>query len=196
MNVWRFKNLGCVLALTLFRKFFSLPLVFAFGSSPESVYLQTRADGKLFEENATGGRCSTSIPHRIRPPKADGSALTACNEFALTISIQKTNIMGQDVGIPPHTSVNNKTLDCVNTLTYLMSTVSSNLSLGMELSTRLTRAAAMTARLSKRVWYHKNLTVLTKLQVFQTCIISTLLHGSETWTPYTRQDKHLNNSHL
>ncbi|XP_038074903.1 uncharacterized protein LOC119742800 [Patiria miniata] len=75
----------------------------------------------------------------------------ACKEFALTISIKKTHVMGQEVENTPSISIDNKTLDCVGTFTYLGSTVSSNLSLDAELSTRLAMAARV-ARLAKRVW--------------------------------------------
>ena len=100
----------------------------------------------------------------------------ACKEFALTISIKKTNVMCQEVETPP--SINNKTLNCVNIFTYLGSTISSDLSLNAELSIRLVKpAAAVMAKLSKRVWSNKNLTVPTNLQVYQACVISTLLYG-------------------
>ena len=52
------------------------------------------------------------------------------------------------------------------------------------------------ARLSKRVWSINQLTSNTKLQVYQTCIISTLLYGSESWTTYARQENRLEMFHL
>ncbi|XP_038062349.1 uncharacterized protein LOC119732818 [Patiria miniata] len=203
---------GCVLAPTLFGIFFSLLLSFAFGSSPEGVYLPSRADGKLF--NLARLRSKTKVTSVLLREMlfADDASLAshtetglqqlvdrlsyACKEFALTISIKKTHVMGQEVETPPSISIDNKTLDCVGTFTYLGSTVASNLSLDAELSTRLARAATVMARLAKRVWSNKNLTVRTKLQVYQACVISTLLYSSEAWTTYTRQEKRLNSFHL
>ena len=51
------------------------------------------------------------------------------------------------------------------------------------------------ARLSKRVWENK-LTTNTKMSVYNACVLSTLLYGSETWTRYTRQERCLNSFHL
>ena len=36
----------------------------------------------------------------------------------------------------------------------------------------------------------------TKTQVYQACVLSTLLYGSESWTLYTRQEHRLNMFHL
>ena len=40
------------------------------------------------------------------------------------------------------------------------------------------------------------LTIKTKTQVYQACVLSTLLYGSESWTLYTRQECRLNMFHL
>ena len=42
-------NQGCVLASTLFGTFFALLLKHAFKSSREGIYLHTRSDGKLYQ---------------------------------------------------------------------------------------------------------------------------------------------------
>ena len=36
----------------------------------------------------------------------------------------------------------------------------------------------------------------TRLKVYQACVTSILLYGSETWTPYARQETKLNSFHL
>ena len=40
------------------------------------------------------------------------------------------------------------------------------------------------------------LTTKTKMAVYNACVISTLLHGSETWTTYARQERRLNTFHI
>ena len=40
------------------------------------------------------------------------------------------------------------------------------------------------------------LTTNTKMRVYQACVLSTLLYGSESWTLYTRQEGRLNAFHL
>ena len=44
----------------------------------------------------------------------------------------------------------------------------------------------------KRVWDNTILIISTKIKVYQACVLSTILYGSETWTPYSRQDRRLN----
>ena len=52
------------------------------------------------------------------------------------------------------------------------------------------------ARLEKRVWDNSLLTINTKMKVYQACVLSTLLYGSETWTLYSRQERRLNAFHM
>ena len=61
---------------------------------------------------------------------------------------------------------------------------------------RISKASAAMARLIKRMWENTMLTIKTKTQVYQACVLSTLLYGSKSWTLYTRQDSRLNTSHL
>ena len=75
----------------------------------------------------------------------------ACAEFGLTISLKKTQVMGQDVSSVPNISIGDHTLEVVDKFTYLGSTVSSNLSLDAELNTRIRKAATAIVRLTKRV---------------------------------------------
>ena len=51
-------------------------------------------------------------------------------------------------------------------------------------------------KLSKRVCENHQLTLNTKLKVYQACILSTLLCGSESWTTYARQENRLEGFHL
>nr|XP_032827065.1 uncharacterized protein LOC116952123 [Petromyzon marinus] len=108
---------GCVLAPTLFGIFFSLMLTHAFGTAEEGVFLHTRSDGKLF--NLGHLRSKTKVRKVLIRELlfADDAALTAhteqglqtlidhfanaCNNFGLTISLIKTNVMGQDDGRIP-----------------------------------------------------------------------------------------------
>ena len=88
----------------------------------------------------------------------------ACEDFGLTISLKKTNIMGQDVRSVPDISIGNYTpsKSIVEYFTYLGSVISSSLSLDPELNVRIGKAATMMARLSKRAWKNTLLTTNTK----------------------------------
>ena len=66
----------------------------------------------------------------------------------------------------------------------------------MEIVRRIAKAVAVMARLSRRVWMNSQLTTNTKLKVYQACVLSTLLYGSESWSTYARQENRLENFHL
>ncbi|XP_067902230.1 transmembrane protein 138 isoform X1 [Heterodontus francisci] len=203
---------GCVLAPTLFGIFFSLLLSHAFKSSEEGIFLHTRSDGRLF--NLARLRVKTKV-RKVLIRKllfAGNAALTshmeeclqrlidrfaaANNEFGLTISLRKTNIMGQDVRNAPSIKIGNHTLDVVQEFTYLGSTITSNLYLDAEINKRVGKASAAMSRLAKRVWENGALTWNTKVRVYQACVLSTLLYGSEAWTMYVSQERRLNSFHL
>ncbi|TWW56000.1 hypothetical protein D4764_09G0010500 [Takifugu flavidus] len=172
---------GCVLAPTLFGIFFSLLLRQAFGTATEGVYLHTRTDGNLF----TLARLKAKT--KVRPLVirhmlfADDAAVVAhsqdhlqtlmdhfsqaCQDFSLVISLNKTKTMGQGTINPPSITINNYTLEAVNTFTYLGSTITDNLSLDVELSRRIGKAASTFRKLTERVWDNGKITTHTKVQV-------------------------------
>ena len=193
---------ACVLAPTLFSIFFSLLLRFAFSHSEDGVHLHTRSDGKLFNLSHLKAKTKLRTVLIREMLFADYAALTphteeglqrlisqfahACKEFWLTISIKKTNVMGQDTHAPPSISIDDEVLEVTDHFTYLGSTVSSNLSLNVEIIRRIAKAAAVMAKLSKRVWTNSQLTINNKLKVYQACVLSTLLYSSESWSMYAR----------
>ena len=120
----------------------------------------------------------------------------ACKDFGLTISLKKTNVLGQDMDTSPVITIDNYELDVVHQFTYLGCTISDNLSLDTEINQRIGKAATMLGRLTTRVWENLKLTVATKMAVYKACIISTLLYGSETWTTYAKQEQKLNSFHM
>ena len=79
---------------------------------------------------------------------------------------------------------------------YLGSTITNNLSLDPEINKRIRKAATTLTCLTSRVWTNPKVTVKMKMAVSNTCILSTLLYGSETWTMYAHQEKMLNTFHL
>ena len=120
----------------------------------------------------------------------------ACKDFGLTISLKKTNVLGQDTEALPVITIDNYELDDVCQFTYLGSTITDNLSLDTEIDKRIGKAASTLARLTARVWTSPKLSVKTKMAVYNACVISTLLYGSETWTTYAGQERRLNSFHL
>ena len=202
---------GCVLAPTLFGIFFACLLKHAFGSSTEGIYLHTRSDGKLF--NLARLKAKTKIRETVIRDLlfADDAAIATHNEadlqslmdrfakaardFGLTISLKKTNVMAQDAD-PPNITIDGCQLEAVERFTYLGSNITNNLSLDSDLDVRIGKASTTMARLSKRVWSNKKLTINTKIAVYRACVLSTLLYASESWTLYSRQERRLSAFHM
>ena len=196
----------------LFGMFFAVLLKHAFGTAKEGVYLHTRSDGRLF--NLARLRAKTKVREVLIRDMlfADDAAVAtheqaelqslmdrfseACNDFSLTISLKKTEVLAQGTEAEPNITIDNYRLENVDQFTYLGSTICSNLSLDSEINKRIGKAATTLARLTTRVWENPKLTTQTKMAVYNACIISTLLYGSETWTTYARQEKRLNSFHM
>ena len=84
----------------------------------------------------------------------------------------------------------------VENFKYLGSNISSKLTTDPEINARIGQATGVLSKLSKRVFTNKNLTLKTKIKVYQACVLSTLLYGSETWTTYAKQETKLNVFHI
>ena len=116
---------GCVLAPTLFGIYFAVMLKHAFGNSTEGVYLHTRSDGGLYNMTRLRAKTKTRTVLIRDMLHADNAAVTAhkeehlqhlmdrfsqaCDEFKLTVSLKKTNILSQDTESQPTISINNYT---------------------------------------------------------------------------------------
>ena len=203
---------GCVLAPTLFGIFFSLLLSYAFDSSSDGIYVHARSDGKLFNLARLRAKTKVTEVYVREMLFADDAALTAHSgealqrlvdrfahayrEFGLTISLKKTNVIALDASQVPSVKINDYTLEVVEDFTYLGSNISNNLSLDTEINRCIGKAACTMAKLTKRVWENKMLNENTKIRIYQACVLSTLLYGSESWTTYMCQERRLNTFHM
>ncbi|TWW59286.1 R2 Retrovirus-related Pol polyprotein from type I retrotransposable element [Takifugu flavidus] len=125
---------GCVLAPTLFGIFFSLLLRQAFGTCCLPTMQQWLAHSQE--------HLQTLMDHFSQ----------ACQDFSLVISLNKTKTMGQGTENPPSITINNYTLEAVNTFTYLGSTITDNLSLDVELSRCIGKDASTFRKLTERAY--------------------------------------------
>ena len=133
---------GCALAPSLlFGIFFVVLLKQTFGDPTESIYPRTWSDGKIF--NLSGLRAKSRVqmkgPHDLLftddAPITTHSAENlqqqlmnrfskACQDFGLTISLKKTQVMAQDVDSPPNITILEHELEVVDDFVYLVSTIS------------------------------------------------------------------------
>ena len=122
----------------------------------------------------------------------------ACDNFQLTISKTKTEVVHQPApGKPysePTTTVNGQKL--VDKFTYLGSTLSKAVHIDDEVTARTAKASVAFGRLRTNVWERNGIRLDTKLKVYKAVVLPTLLYTYETWTVYQRHAKKLNHFHL
>ena len=82
----------------------------------------------------------------------------ACQDFGLTISLKKTQVMGQGVNSSPSITISVQELEVVHDFVYLGSTISDTPSLVVELDKPTGKTPTMFSRLTKRVWLNKKQT--------------------------------------
>ena len=73
----------------------------------------------------------------------------ACKHFGRTISLAKTQVMGQDIKEIPSFFIRNYKLEVVHEFVYLGSTITDNLFIDSELNKRIGKAAMTLSRLTK-----------------------------------------------
>ena len=100
----------------------------------------------------------------------------ACQDFGLTISLKKTQVMGQDTDSPSAISINDHELDVIHDFVYLGSAISDTLSLDAELNRRIGKAATTMTRLTKKAWNNSKLTVHTRIQIYRACVAASPGH--------------------
>ena len=207
---------GCVLAPTLFSMMFSAMLQHAFTDDSNGIKYNCRFDGGLFNLRRLQAKTKIQTGTVCELLFADDSALaagseadmqhtvnlfsSACDNFGLTISTKKTEVMYQPApGKPyaePTITVNKEKLPAADNFTYLGSTLSGSANIDVEVNNRIAKASAAFGRLRCKVWERDGITFDTKLKVYRAIVMPTLLYGCETWTVYQRHARTLNRFHL
>ena len=125
--------------------------------------------------------------------------MMVANDFGLTLSIIKTKSMPVGREVTPEDmsplSVGGEEIESVSEFPYLGSVVSSDGRMELDVNRRITQASKAFGALRKSVFMDKDLQVVTKRKVYQACVLSVLLYGSECWTPLKKQLKRLDSFH-
>ena len=79
---------------------------------------------------------------------------------------------------------------------YLASAITGNLSIDSELNKRIGKAVMTLSWFVTHVSSNSKLSDHTKVNVYNACVISTLLYGNEPWTMRAHQEKKLNVFHM
>ena len=124
----------------------------------------------------------------------------ACDNFQLTISTKKTEVVHQPAHGKPHSeptiTVYGQKLQVVDKFTYLGSTLSRAVHIDDEVTARTAKASVKFGRLRTNVWKRTGIRLDTKLKVYKVVVLPTLLYACETWTVYQHHVKTLDPFHL
>ena len=133
-----------------------------------------------------------------------------CNTVLTSLSRLATNLASQSVQrrlklctsqppgktyAEPNITINEQWLNAVDKFTHLGSTLSRNVVIDDEVNARLAKASAAFSRLNKNVWARKDITLETKIKVYQAIVLTTLLYGCQSWTVYQCHTIKLNHFH-
>ena len=83
----------------------------------------------------------------------------------------------------------------MNEFPYLGSQIESSGRVMFDVERRIAQASKAFGALRKSVLLDRDLKVITKCKVYQACVLSVLLYGSECWTPLKKDLKKLDSFH-
>ena len=133
------------------------------------------ADGALLASTRSGAERS------VREYQA------VCTEFGLILSIPKTmhlvtgrETLGSDQS---QIKVNSGEINSVDEFQYLGSRIAASGRMDGDVEMRIAQASRAFGALRKAVFMDKNLTLYTKRMIYNACVLSVLLYGSECWIP-------------
>lgn len=98
----------------------------------------------------------------------------------LKINIGKTKLMRINTNNSTPVEINGTPIEEVSEFCYLGSMISTDGGTATDIQSRITKARAAYGGLSS-VWNADTLTIRTKMRIFNACVLSVLLYGSETW---------------
>lgn len=117
--------------------------------------------------------------HKDMQDKLDALNAAAL-KYGLKINITKTKYMRLNASSSRPLSIGNHQLDEVEHFCYLGSEISSTGGTIEDIQSRTAKARATYGRLHN-IWKSSKLSRNTKVSIFRSCVLATLLYGSETW---------------
>ena len=199
---------GCVLAPTIFNIFLSTVTLLSHKLLDPSDGVQTGWQPIQYSvppslhQNHHPTHLGAAVCRRLCSPRPLSRILTAsakCGCLHLQINIKKTQKVVQES--TPQTRVPTFTLDdhplaIIPNFTYLGSILSPSCGIDDNIQVCIGLVSAAFGRLGSRVFRNRGLTISTKAAVYKAVWLSTLLYGSETWTPYQRHIRTLEAFHI
>ena len=115
-------------------------------------------------------------------------------QIGLKINIKKTEVMVLNNNSNTSVQLNEENLKICETFTYLGSTVKIDGGTDTDINKRLAKARAVFSNLN-RVWKSSQYTTRTKLKLYNSCVLPTLLYGSECWRMTENDQQKLSTFH-
>ncbi|BHF65225.1 hypothetical protein SprV_0200823500 [Sparganum proliferum] len=151
------------------------------------MHFQSRVSTTTVNELLFADDCALNTTSEEEMQRSMDLFSAACENFGLVINTQKTVVMHQpptNSTTPPNApqiSVNGTQLQVVENFPYLGSTLSRNIKIDDEVANRISKASLAFGRLQTTVFNRHGLQLSTKLKMYKTVILPTLLYGAETW---------------
>ena len=129
-------------------------------------------------------------PTEEKIKKGVDQVFDSCGSYDLTISIKTAEVEYQSASGKPYKeptiTVKGQWLQVVDKFTYLGSTLSWVMHIDDEVNARITKASAAFGRVRGSIWDRRGIWLDTKLKVYRSVVLPTLLYACETWTVYQR----------
>ena len=122
----------------------------------------------------------------------------ACDNFGLTISTKKTEVVYQPAPGKPYVEPNitiKRQLKVVQKFTSFGGTVSKSIVMDDEVNTRLAKVITDFGWLNRNMSNRRGISEVTKMKIYRAVVLTTLSYGCESWTTYQRHIKKLNHFH-
>ena len=118
------------------------------------------------------------------------------DSYNLTINSKKIEVVYQPAPAKPYKeptiTVKGQRLQVVDKFTNLRNTLSGVVHIEDEVNARIAKASAAFGRLRVSIWDRSGIRLDTKLKVYRSVVLPTLVYACETWTVYQRHAKRLN----
>ena len=216
INVENGLRQGCCMAPVLFN-LYTCPLMEQwYARTVESdgigIALRFKYDEKLFRRYTRNAderkltECLFADDGALLATSQDGAQkaikeyMAVSRSFGLTVSISKTKHMAtgralSNVEKAPISVGINETISVVEEFKYLGSVIGASGNMDGDIQNRLAQALRAFGALRKAVFQDKNLSLMTKRKIYQSCVLTVLLYGAESWIPLRRHVIKLNAFH-
>ena len=160
---------------------------------------KSKVQTEVLDEFLFADDMAKGAPTEEKMQKGVAQVSDSCDSYDLTISIKKTEVVYQSApGKPykePTITVKGQRLQAVDKFTYLGSTLSRVVHIDDKVNARIAKASAAFGRLRGSIWDRSGIRLDTKLKIYRSVVLPTLLYACETWTVYQRLAKRLNHFH-